>query len=82
VIKTPRRDELQAYLKSLGIFTGIHYPIPNHLQKAVQFLGYKSGDLPVTEKVVEEILSLPMYAELENTEIEDVASAVCKFFRS
>lgn len=82
VVKAPRRDELQAYLKNLGIFTGIHYPIPNHLQKAVQFLGYSSGDLPVTEKVVGEILSLPMYAELTNEEISTIGSSIKTFYTS
>lgn len=82
VIKAPRRDELQAYLKNQGIFTGIHYPIPNHLQKAVEFLGYKMGDLPVTEKVVGEILSLPMYAELTNEEISTIGSAIKSFYQS
>jgi dTDP-4-amino-4,6-dideoxygalactose transaminase len=57
VIRTPQRYELQAWLKSEGIFTGIHYPIPVHLQKAMEFLGYKQGDFPVTEKVTKEILS-------------------------
>lgn len=82
VIKAPRRDELQAYLKGLGIFTGIHYPIPNHLQKAVDFLGYKPGDFPVTEKVVGEILSLPMFAELTDEEIVSIGDAVKTFYKS
>ena len=82
VIKAPRRDELQVHLKNLGIFTGIHYPIPNHLQKAVQFLGYKPGDLPVTERIAGEILSLPMYAELEETEIHFVTQSIKDFYHS
>jgi dTDP-4-amino-4,6-dideoxygalactose transaminase len=82
VIKAPRRDELQAYLKNLGIFTGIHYPIPNHLQKAVAHLGYKQGDFPATEKVAGEILSLPMFAELTKAEIQDAATAVKSFYNS
>ncbi|CAG0942286.1 partial UDP-2-acetamido-2-deoxy-ribo-hexuluronate aminotransferase, partial [Candidatus Brocadiaceae bacterium] len=69
VIRVPKRDELQSFLKDNGIFTGIHYPIPIHLQKAMEFLGYKQGNLPVTEQMVTEILSLPMYAELSNDEI-------------
>ncbi len=52
VVRVPRRDELQAWLKERGIFTGIHYPVPNHLQPALKFLGYKQGDLPVTEQAV------------------------------
>jgi len=79
VIRTPKRDELQSFLKEQGVFTGIHYPIPIHLQKAVDFLGYKKGDLPVTEDIVSQILSLPMYAELSNQEIEFVANSVRLF---
>jgi len=80
VINASRRDELQAYLKDRGIFTGIHYPIPVHLQKAMEFLGYKIGDLPVTEQAVSQILSLPMYAELEDHEIEYVSEAIRSFY--
>jgi dTDP-4-amino-4,6-dideoxygalactose transaminase len=81
VISAPKRDELQAALKEQGIFTGIHYPIPLHLQKAMQPLGYKPGDLPVTENAVTQILSLPMFAELENEEIEYVATAIKNFYK-
>jgi dTDP-4-amino-4,6-dideoxygalactose transaminase len=76
VIQAPRRDELQAWLKSQGIFTGIHYPIPIHLQKAMEFLGYQPGSLPVTEHVVSQILSLPMYAELSEEQIAYVADSI------
>lgn len=68
------------YLKSKGIFTGIHYPVPVHLQKATAFLGYKLGDFPVTEKVSEEILSLPMFAELTDDEIKYVVDEIKAFF--
>jgi len=80
VIRTPKRDELQAWLKERGVFTGIHYPVPIHLQNAVSSLGYKHGDLPVTERVAGEILSLPMYAELEDEEIKYVAESVRMFY--
>jgi dTDP-4-amino-4,6-dideoxygalactose transaminase len=80
VVRTPKRDELQAFLKNKGIFTGIHYPIPVHLQKAMEFLEYKKGDLPVTEKVVTEILSLPMYAELSDDEIGYVMESIQTFY--
>jgi dTDP-4-amino-4,6-dideoxygalactose transaminase len=79
VVRVPRRDELQAFLKERGIFTGIHYPVPNHLQPAMKSLGYKQGDFPVTEKMVSEIISLPMFAELTEDEIEAVASSVKEF---
>ncbi len=81
VIQTPKRDELQTYLKEHGIFTGIHYPIPIHLQKACATLGYKQGDFPVTEEVTPRILSLPMFAELQDNEIEYVASTIKEFFK-
>lgn len=81
VISAPQRDELQAFLKSQGVLTGIHYPIPIHLQEAIKFLGYKLGDLPITEKVVSQILSLPMYPELNNQEIEFVARSIELFYK-
>ena len=81
VISTPRRDELQEYLKQNGVATGIHYPIPVHLQTAVNFLNYHPGDLPVTEHVVTKILSLPMYAEITDDEIKYVADIIDSFFR-
>ena len=81
VIKTPKRDELQAWLKERGIFTGIHYPIPIHLQKSMAFLGYQPGGFPETEKVVGEILSLPMFAELTDEQIDAVGNAIRSFFK-
>jgi dTDP-4-amino-4,6-dideoxygalactose transaminase len=80
VVRAQKRDELQAFLKEHGVFTGIHYPIPVHLQKAMEFLGYKQGDLPVTEQVVGEILSLPMFAEITDDEIKYVADSVKAFY--
>jgi dTDP-4-amino-4,6-dideoxygalactose transaminase len=81
VIKAPQRDELQTWLKSQGVFTGIHYPIPVHLQASVSFLGYRKGDLPVTEEVTADILSLPMYAELHREEIDYIAQRIEEFYR-
>lgn len=80
VIRVPQRDELQAWLKSRGVFTGIHYPVPVHLQQAMGFLGYKAGDLPATEHVVNEILSLPMYAELTDEQVASVVNAIDAFY--
>lgn len=81
VISTPKRDELQNYLKEKGVFTGIHYPIPVHLQKAMEFLGYKQGDFPVTEHAVSQILSLPMYAEINYQEIKYIAESIKTFYK-
>lgn len=79
VIRTRRRDELQKYLKTQGIATGIHYPIPLHLQPAYSHLNYKKGDFPVTEEYSGEIMSLPMFAELTEEEIEGVVDKIKKF---
>lgn len=82
VLRAPKRDELQAWLKNQGIFTGIHYPVPIHLQPAMKSLGYKVGDLPITEQAVTEILSLPMFAELTDEEVKTVVDAVKGFYAS
>src|SRR5207244_9768680 len=72
----PKRDTLQQHLQRHGIQTGIHYPIPVHLQKAYQHLGYHEGDLPVTELASREELSLPMFAELTDDEVQRVTNCV------
>jgi dTDP-4-amino-4,6-dideoxygalactose transaminase len=77
-----RRDALRAFLTERGIGTQIHYPVPIHMQEAAQFLGYRKGDLPVTEKVAGEVLSLPMFAELTDAQIDRVASSVMEFMRT
>ncbi|MCL5256398.1 MAG: DegT/DnrJ/EryC1/StrS family aminotransferase [Chloroflexi bacterium] len=79
VIRTPYRDELQKFLGGRGISTGIHYPIPIHLQPAYTHLGYKPGDFPVTEAQAAQLLSLPMFAELTGEQIEWVAASVRDF---
>lgn len=61
VIHSDLRNELMDYLKENGISTIIHYPIPPHMQKAYEYLGYKKGDLPIAERYANEVLSLPMY---------------------
>ena len=76
-----RRDALRAHLTERGIGTQIHYPVPIHMQEAAQFLGYRKGDLPVTEKVAGEVLSLPMYPELTDAQIDRVAAGVTEFMR-
>ncbi len=80
VIRTPRRDELRAALAERGVATGVHYPIPVHLQPACKDLGYVEGDLPHTEQAAREVLSLPMYAELTDEQLrytsESVAAAL------
>jgi len=80
VIRTDRRDELQSHLRTRGIETGIHYPIPIHLQDAAKQWGYQEGTFPVTERLAGEILSLPMYPELREEDIEEVCRATREFF--
>ena len=79
VIQLDDRDELQAHLCERGIGSGIHYPIPIHLQPAYRDLGYRRGDFPIAEQTAERILSLPMYPELLQTAVEEVAGAVAEF---
>jgi dTDP-4-amino-4,6-dideoxygalactose transaminase len=76
VIQTGERDALEQRLRARQIQTGIHYPIPAHLQQACVSLGYKAGDFPVTEAAAPRILSLPMFAELTEAQIDYVAAAV------
>ena len=63
-----------------GIAVLIHYPVPIHLQPAYNFLGYSAGDLPVTEKISQEILSIPVYPELEDKEIDYIIDRIKKFY--
>ena len=65
VIRTQDREGMMKHLKDAGIATGIHYPIPLHMQKAYDYLNYRQGDFPVAEKVAAEIISLPMYPTLQ-----------------
>jgi dTDP-4-amino-4,6-dideoxygalactose transaminase len=76
VIRTRDRQQLREHLAAAGIGTGIHYPIPLHLQKAYAALGYREGNFPVTEKVAAQILSLPMYPELGRAEQKYVVDTV------
>jgi dTDP-4-amino-4,6-dideoxygalactose transaminase len=80
VVQTDAREQLQTYLSEKGIGTLIHYPTPAHLQKAYKFLGYKEGDLPNTEAVANRILSLPMFPELTDAQVDQVIAAIREFF--
>jgi dTDP-4-amino-4,6-dideoxygalactose transaminase len=79
VVRVQDREALQAHLAEAGIGTGIHYPIPLHQQKAYQYLGYNTGDFPVTERVAREIVSLPMFPQLAASQQDEVVSAVKEF---
>jgi len=78
-IKTRERDSLRAFLKKKGIETLIHYPIPIPLQKAYQELGYRRGDLPLTDQWSQKILSLPIFPEIRECEMEEVAEGIRSF---
>jgi dTDP-4-amino-4,6-dideoxygalactose transaminase len=80
VILTPQREKLRSYLSEKGIGTGIHYPIPLHLQPAYQDLGLKEGSFPVAERIARECLSLPMYPELTREQVEYVCREIKSFF--
>jgi dTDP-4-amino-4,6-dideoxygalactose transaminase len=73
----PDRDRLRDHLASKGIQTGMHYPVPVHLQKAYASLGHRQGDFPVSEQVGREQLSLPIYPEMTDEEVD----AVCRGIR-
>lgn len=81
VIRTKNRNKLREELQSKGMATGIHYPIPLHLQPAYNYIGYKEGDFPVTEKASQEILSLPMFAELSENLIMEICYLVKNFYK-
>lgn len=81
VIRHPNRDGLQKFLKEKGIATGVHYPLPLHMQPAYQDLGYKVGDFPETEKAANEILSLPMFPEMTAEQIKEIADAIKEYSR-
>jgi len=79
-IRISKRDELKEYLQKKGIGTKIYYPLPLHLQKIYNNLGYRQGDLPVAEKASKEVLSLPIYPELGEDKVELVAREINNFF--
>jgi len=81
VIRSQRRDELRAFLKSREIATEVYYPIPLHLQPVFSYLGYKEGDLPEAERASKEVLALPMFPELTQEEIKRVVDTIAEFYR-
>lgn len=80
-LRVERRDELQAYLKENGVDSMIYYPMPLHLQPVFSDLGYKEGDLPVTEQAAKEALSLPMYPELKEVDQTYVVDMIEEFYK-
>ena len=74
VVRVPERDAWRAALTEAGVQTGVHYPIPVHLQPAYADLGYSSGDFPIAEQAAAEVLSLPMFPEMTDQQIESIAT--------
>jgi dTDP-4-amino-4,6-dideoxygalactose transaminase len=81
VVRHPRRDDLKKHLETNKIGCALHYPLPLHLQKCYASLGYKAGDFPVAEKAARECLSLPIYPEMTDEQVQRVASVVKDFFK-
>ncbi len=81
VIRVPKRDELMEYLKNNEIYTGIHYPIPCHFQKAYKSHHQLNQSMPISERYAKEILSLPLYAELTEKEIQFVCKKIEDFYK-
>jgi UDP-2-acetamido-2-deoxy-ribo-hexuluronate aminotransferase len=75
-IRSDKRDEIKKGLSDKGISSVVYYPVPLHLQEALRFLGYKEGDFPVAEKSAKEVLSLPIYPEIEEPVIEKIAKII------
>ena len=82
VIRAPQRERLQQHLAAKGIGTGLHYPVPLHLQKAYAERNFRKGDFPVAEMVAQEILSLPMFPELTGGQQEEVVAAIAEFVKT
>ncbi|MHC4638676.1 MAG: DegT/DnrJ/EryC1/StrS family aminotransferase [Planctomycetota bacterium] len=79
VIRVPRRDEVVKHLQGMSIGCEIYYPVPLHMQECFGYLGYKQGDLPVTEKAANEVMALPIYPELTDEMKDHVADTILSF---
>ncbi len=80
-LRVERRDALQAHLKAQGIGSAVYYPIPLHLQPCFAHLGYRTGQLPVSEQAAHEVLSLPVYPELTPAQLDHVIGAIRGFYK-
>jgi UDP-2-acetamido-2-deoxy-ribo-hexuluronate aminotransferase len=76
-IRSSRRDHIRQRLKEQGVASVVYYPIPLHMQKALEFLGYRKGSFPIAEQASDEVLSLPMYPELDAADIQETADIIC-----
>lgn len=81
VIKAKNRDELSKYLNDNGVQTGLHYPVPLHLQKAYDYLEHKKGDFTVAERCCDEILSIPMFPEMTGDQVNYVCKTIKSYYK-
>jgi dTDP-4-amino-4,6-dideoxygalactose transaminase len=81
-ILAPQRDDLQKFLGENDVGSAIFYPKPLHLQQCFEGLGYKQGDMPVTEELCSKVLSLPVYPEMTDEQIEWVGNSILRFYGS
>jgi dTDP-4-amino-4,6-dideoxygalactose transaminase len=81
VIRTSYREELKQFLNDNGVGTNIHYPYPLHLQESYKFLGYKQGDFPVAEDYAPKLLSLPMFPEMTDEQVDYVVEKIKEFYK-
>lgn len=81
VVRVSKRDELLNFLRENDIFAQIHYPVPLHVQESFNFLGYKKGDLPITEKISSEIISLPIYPQMTEKMVDYVIDKIAAFYK-
>lgn len=81
VVRTPKREELKKHLEANGVGCALHYPMPLHLQKCYAKLGHKEGDFPNAEKAASQCLSLPIYPELTDKQVQRVTDVIKDFFR-
>jgi dTDP-4-amino-4,6-dideoxygalactose transaminase len=81
-VAADRRDALREHLRANGILADVYYPVPLHLQKSFAYLGYKAGDLPISEGAAKETLALPAYPELTDQQQDYVVSKIVEFFRA
>ena len=79
-VRVDERDRLREHLSACGVGTGVYYPVPLHLQKCFEELGYREGDLPVAERLCRQVVSLPVYSELSREQIDSVIDAIREFY--